>query len=204
MGYLVDNIRREEIKHLDTIYKLTLSLTGGETARQVFLQAFFRKSMQKRLFPRLVENIIKKLRNRQFDFASQPREGMTLFLHLIATDYSGKNFDSNAAALWLETLAEIDDATRQLFLYGAKQHLETIQKWFDTKKETEILRKQNASNYSQIVIEIWCRECRKTSPVIVDIPDIVRSDSMIRPCPKCNNSNSLVIPIDRLRSELFL
>ena len=203
LAYLVDNIRRDKIEHVDTIYKLILSFTWGETARQVFLQTFFKKSMEKGIFSAFVENFIRKVRTSEIEFKSHPPDAMMLFLRLISTDYSGKQIDANTAALWLETLNELDDGYRRLFLYGAKQHLEVIEAWFDTKKETEIQRQQHASNYVEIVIEILCKQCHKTSPITVGIPDIVRNQTITKQCPKCNDSNSLVIPVDRLKSELI-
>lgn len=204
LAYLVDNIRRQNIEHIETLYHLTLSVTTGETALQTFLHTFFKKSMERGLFPSLVENVVKKIRGNQIDFSEQSGDAMTLFLHLIATDSSGERFNPAMASLWLEALDALDKQAKELFLFGRKQHLETIERWSDTKRETEIVRQQNAISYSQIVIEIWCRECLKTSPVLVDIPDIVRNDSMSKRCPKCNNGNSLEIPLERLKAELFL
>lgn len=203
LAYLIDNINRVNVEHVETIWKVVLAYSWGQTARRVFLQSFFKRSMERGLFHLFVKNFVKNLNDRKIDFEKYGSDVMVIFMSFIFASDPRDGLDRGVAELWLESLAAMDGEAKQLFLYSLKQRLESNNSWLDVKRETEILRWSSSPDYSKIVIELLCDGCVRTSPVTIDIMDLVRFISLANPCPHCHKKDGLVVPIDRFINELI-
>lgn len=203
LAYLVDNINREEVEHVDTIYKIALAYSWGQTARRIFLQSFFKRSMERGLFHTFVKNFVNNLNDNKINFDKYGSEAMVMFMSFIFASDQQDKLDRRTAELWLESLEAMEGEPKQLFLYNLKQRLESSTSWLDVKRETEILRRSSASEYSKIVTELLCHACANTTALSIDIIDLVRYTSLAKQCPRCHNEGGLVVPIGRFVNELI-
>jgi hypothetical protein len=177
---------------------LANAFKAREDSSSLTISMFLQKCKDKQVFGKLVEYIDSLIHS---DLDPKIKSITDLLVYIFDSGFRDTQEQTIFMNLWYETIRELRPKIRKMMLYRMKSSLE---KRFERKleyvsKEYEAFQFKLRTNYQQIALEGYCRNCKLKRNVALHYLDYIKTvsaasrDIMVR-CTICNMKDSIIIP----------